>query len=456
MLLVAGVGTVTGIDRAAAQTVRGVQVNSGLALPVDIQSHPSDPSRLFICEQRGTIKVIENGTLLGPFFLDINSLVIDTLDERGLLGMAFHPDYDQNGYFFVHYVAPGGTQGISTIRRYSVTANPNVADPNSGLTIMTLAQPFFNHNAGQLAFGPNDGYLYISFGDGGSGGDPSNRAQNDGLRFGKMLRVDINGDDFPADPGNNYAIPPDNPFVGAGNPLDEIWAKGLRNPWRFAFDPHNGDLYIGDVGQENWEEINYTPGTSTGGENYGWKLYEANACFSGACNPAGLQFPIHAYSSNGGPCSVTGGVVYRGSEIPGLCGTYFFADWCNDQIWSFRMEGGVMKDFMERTAQIEDGFQINALATFGVDALGEMYFVNRNSGLLYKIEYDSGGPLLGDFDSDGDVDAVDFATFAQCFGGAGNPPSANCPPGVVADLDCDIDVDLGDFATLAQNFTGSQ
>jgi glucose/arabinose dehydrogenase len=434
-------------------------VSSGLSRPVDLTAPPGDENRLFIVEQSGTIRIIKNGTLLATPFLDIDALVRDTsgTDERGLLGLAFHPNYATNGYFFVYYIDTSTGIGDSKLVRYTVSGDPatsDTADPNSAHQILTLDQPYANHNGGQLRFGPKDGYLYVGLGDGGSADDPGNRAQNKSLWFGKLLRIDPDGDDFPADPNANYAVPPDNPGFAA----PEIWALGLRNPWRYAFDAVTGDLYIGDVGQAAWEEIDFQPAASSGGENFGWRPYEGNECVLGPCNPAGLTFPVHTYAHSLGRCSITGGVVYRGSDIPDLCGTYFFADWCSDEIWSFRIAAGSVADFRDRTAELEPPGppSIQNIATFGTDGRGEIYVCDRDDGEVFKIV--PAGPLapLGDLDDDGDVDLTDFALFAQCFAGSDNPPATGCPAGVNADLDCDADVDLTDFATFGQNFTGSQ
>lgn len=457
--LLVGAVLAIGTHSASAQTVKGIFITAGLTQPTDIESTPSQPDLLFVLEQPGRIRIIQNGVLLATPFLDITGLVNNSGNEQGLLGLAFHPDYATNGYFFVYYTAPGGS-GISTLRRYQVTANPLIADPSSGLTILTLQQPFTNHNAGQLRFGPNDGYLYFGFGDGGSANDPGNRAQNTGVWFGKMLRIDIDGDDFPTDPNLNYAIPSDNPFVGGGNPLDEIWAIGLRNPWRFCFDPVTGDMYIGDVGQNAREEIDFQPASSTGGENYGWRCMEALACTGSSgctCNAPALTLPVHEYTHVSGNCSITGGVVYRGQKIPDFCGTYFFADYCSAQIWSFKLVNGVVTNFANRTSELAPGGgrSINSITTFGTDAAGEIYIADRG-GEIFKIAQGVPGPFaLADFDTDGDVDTPDFSIFTQCFAGSNNPPAATCPDGVSADLDCDGDVDALDFVLFSQSYTGS-
>ena len=246
-----------GWQSLSATELTTVRVASGLSAPVFVISPPGDMQRAFIVEQPGRIKILLDGEILPAAFLDITNDV-SYGGERGLLGLAFHPNYENNGYFFVNYTNNSGTTIIS---RFTVTSDPDIADPNSETLILSITQPFGNHNGGMLAFGPNDGYLYIGMGDGGSGGDPGNRSQDDGELLGKMLRIDIDG-------GSPYGIPEDNPFEGRGDPLDEIWAKGLRNPWRFSFDRSSGDMYISDVGQNAWEEIDFQPASSAGGEKY--------------------------------------------------------------------------------------------------------------------------------------------------------------------------------------------
>ena len=264
-------------------TIQLQQVVSGLNLPVTVENAGDGSGRIFIVQQTGQIRILSGGTLLPTPFLNISALV-SCCGEQGLLGLAFHPDYANNGFFYVNYT---NVAGDTVVARYEVSAtDPNVADPNSAQTVLTQDQPFSNHNGGQLAFGP-DGYLYIALGDGGSGGDPQDNGQNLNTWLGKLLRVDVNGDDFPGDPNRNYAVPPDNPFVGIAG-LDEIWAYGLRNPWRCTFDRVTGDLFIADVGQNAWEEINFQPASSGGGENYGWDVLEGAHCFEdipqGSCN----------------------------------------------------------------------------------------------------------------------------------------------------------------------------
>jgi glucose/arabinose dehydrogenase len=371
-------------EPASALTTQ--RVASGLNRPIHVTA-PEGDDRLFIVEQRGVIKILRNGAVLPEPFLDIDALVpnISGNDERGLLGLAFHPDYAANGLFFVNYT---NLASDTVIARYSVSGDPDVADPGSALVLMTIDQPFGNHNGGHIAFGPNDGYLYIGMGDGGGSGDPQNNGQRDDTLLGKMLRIDVNCATPPC-------IPPGNPFAGPGLPLDEIWAKGVRNPYRWSFDRLTGDMYIADVGQNLWEEISFQPAfPETLGANYGWRLMEATHCYNppSNCNPDNnLVLPIHEYSHGGNPfrCSVTGGYVYRGNAIPSLHGTYFFADFCSGQIWSFRYANGQLTEFAERTAELTpDVGTISDIGGFGEDGFGELYIVDRDaasSGEVFKI-----------------------------------------------------------------------
>jgi glucose/arabinose dehydrogenase len=356
---------------ANAQQVELQQVASGLNRPVAI-THAGD-NRLFIVLQGGTIVVHDGTSLLPGNFLDITALIGDSSNEKGLLGLAFHPDYAQNGFFFVDYT---DTNGDTVIARYTVSStNANRADPASARVLLRIDQPFANHNGGQLQFGP-DGYLYIGMGDGGSGGDPGNRAQNLNDLLGKLLRIDV-------DNGNPYAIPASNPFVGRAGARPEIWAYGVRNPWRFSFDRAAGDLYIADVGQGEREEINLQPATSIGGENYGWRLMEGKQCFtpSSNCNNGTLVLPIIDYGHGTGDCSVTGGYVYRGARYPRLHGTYIYADYCSGIIWgATRNADGTWSSrvLIDTTHMI---------STFGEDANGELYVARHatTSGAVFRI-----------------------------------------------------------------------
>ena len=361
----------------AAANLATVRVAQGLSGPVFVTAPPGDGSRLFIVEfNTGRIKILKNGSLLSTPFLDIGSLVTNNMNF-GLLGLAFHPQYQSNGYFYVQYV---DNALLPTVARYQVSGDPDVANAGSALTVIQISA-IVDHQGGTIAFGP-DGYLYVGFGDGQSA-DPSNKAQNDGDLHGKLLRLDVDG-------GTPYAIPATNPFVGAGNPLDEIWAKGFRNPFRFSFDRLTGDLYIGDVGQFSREEVDFQPAASGGGENYGWRLMEGNLCFNPptSCDPGGLTAPIHYYAHAGGGCSgsISGGAVYRGTAILGLQGRYFFADYCSAKIWSFRYDGATLTGFTDHTAQLAPGggLQINVPTAIGEDASGELYIVDMG-GEIFKI-----------------------------------------------------------------------
>ncbi|MEW5248433.1 PQQ-dependent sugar dehydrogenase [Microbulbifer sp. 2201CG32-9] len=318
----------------------------------------------------GRVKILDrtSGALVSTF-LSISGL--NTGSEQGLLGLAFDPDYANNGYFFVNY-----TQNSRTfVTRYQRSnLNPQLADPGSAQVVFSISQPFSNHNGGWIAFGP-DGYLYIAMGDGGSAGDPANRAQNLNDLLGKMLRIDVGS--LP------YSIPVGNPFG------DEIWSYGLRNPWRPSFDRSSGDLWIADVGQNSWEEVNFQPASSSGGTNWGWRCYEGNNPFntSGCPSPSTLEFPIWEYSRGGSPfrCSVTGGYVYRGSAIPSLDGTYFFADYCSDQIWSLKYDGTTLSEFTERTGELAPTVgSIDSISSFGEDYFGELYICDIG-GEIYKV-----------------------------------------------------------------------
>ena len=334
---------------------------SGFTRPIQA-THAGDGShRLFVVEQIGRIRVIKNGEVLPAPFLDISHL-ISCCAERGLLGLAFHPDYEDNGYFYVNYTRK--KDGATVIARYSVSRNPAKADLGSASTILTVAQPYFNHNGGQLLFSPVDGYLYIGMGDGGKRGDPHNHGQDKETLLGAMLRLDVDG-------GTPYAIPPDNPYVGVAG-ADEIWAIGLRNPWRFSFDQATGDLYIGDVGQDTWEEINYQAAHTLGGLNFGWRCKEGTHPYNflDACHSARFTDPIATYNHDLG-IAVTGGFVYRGNLYPALVGYYFYADFGSSRIWSIRKMGPNTWS----TPQQELVTDLN-ISAFGEDEAGELYVVD--------------------------------------------------------------------------------
>ena len=362
-----------------------VRVAGGFTRPVFVTAAPGDTARLFVVEQRGAdargrIKILKHGVPLSRAFLTTDPLA--TGFEQGLLGLAFAPDFATTGRFYVDYTRADGT---TVVERHTVSADPDSANP-AGTVLLTVAQPYENHNGGWLGFGP-DGYLYVALGDGGSGGDPGDRAQDLNSPLGKLLRLDVSG--------AAYAIPPSNPFAGAVTGLDEIWAFGLRNPWRPSFDRLTGDLVIADVGQGQLEEIDFQPRTSPGGENYGWRCYEGTNFYSesattpcGSCLAAGCPkiAPSYEYPHTLGRCSVTGGYVYRGDSIPDLEGAYFFADYCAGSIYSGRFVGGALVDVVGRTAELAPGagLSIDNITSFGEDAQGELYLCDQD-GEIYKI-----------------------------------------------------------------------
>ncbi len=365
------------ILQSGAQDLDIELYTSGLDRPVNIK-HAGD-DRLFVVEQDGLIRIIDSdGSLITQPFLNINSRVVDIGgigDERGLLGLAFHPDYATNGFFYVNYINNSGNTVVSRYTRS--TTNPSLADPSSELILLTITQPAGNHNGGDMAFGP-DGYLYIATGDGGFGGDPDDRAQDLGDLLGKMLRIDVDN----TSNGNNYAIPAGNPYIGNAAALDEIWAYGLRNPWKFSFDRDNNDLWIGDVGQGQIEEINRVPSTESG-QNYGWRCYEGNATFNttGCPGAATMTFPVAEYDHfNDGlfKCSITGGYRYRGTGYPNFQGLYFFADYCSNEIGYLTPNGTDWDITFEQ-------FSGNGWTAFGEDNSGELYIAGINSGNIYRI-----------------------------------------------------------------------
>jgi glucose/arabinose dehydrogenase len=356
----------TGVQVPVGQLeLRAERVVSGLSSPVHLTSPPGD-DRLFIVEQGGRIRVFEDGQLRSSPFLDIASRVRSG-GEQGLLSMAFHPDYATNGFFFVYYTDNGGD---TRVERYRVSADPNVADAASMKLILAHDQPYANHNGGLVMFGP-DGMFYIGLGDGGSGGDPHGHGQNRGTLLGALLRIDV-------DAGDPYGIPADNPFRDTAGARPEIWAYGLRNPWRFDFDEPTDHVYIADVGQNRWEEINVVD-AGAAGVNYGWKVREGAHCYNAStCASDGLTDPILEYDHGDG-CSITGGYVYRGSAIPELVGHYFFGDYCDGWVGSFRVDG----DRAVERVQWELGSLGNILS-FGEDAAGEVYVLSQN-GSVYRL-----------------------------------------------------------------------
>jgi glucose/arabinose dehydrogenase len=351
------------------------QTISGFERPVHI-THAGDGSgRLFVVEQEGRIRIIQDGEVLPEPFLDIVPLVSCCI-ERGLLSVAFPPN---NGHSPQHfYIDYTDSNGDTVIARYQVSSDPNRAGPDSAEVLLTIAQPYGNHNGGQLAFGP-DGYLYIGMGDGGSAGDPQNNAQNPGALLGKILRIDTETE--PADPARPYAIPPTNPFTQTEGYRPEIWALGLRNPWRFSFDRATGDLYIGDVGQNEYEEIDFQPAESDGGENYGWRCKEGFHDFNMAgCEGKQMVLPVAEYSNSGYDCSVTGGFVYRGDVYERMQGVYFYGDYCSGKIWGLQQQDGewINRLLLESSAG-------RRLTTFGEDEQGNLYIADLEGGTIMQL-----------------------------------------------------------------------
>jgi len=345
-------------------------VASGLRSPLDLQAAPGDRERLYVVEQGGRIRIILGGQLQPTPFLDVSGR-ISSGGERGLLGLAFHPQFAANRRFFVNYTDPRGDTHVAEFRASSADA----ADPASERVLLTETQPFANHNGGGLAF-DNTGRLLIALGDGGSGGDPLGNGQKLDTFLGKILRIDV-------DAGTPYAVPADNPFRATAGAAPEIWAYGLRNPFRIAVDRPSGDLYIGDVGQNRVEEIDVGLASRRGGENYGWNVTEGSQCYSpsSGCNRTGLTPPVYEYTHSEG-CSVTGGVVYRGCRVPDLAGTYFFGDYCTGLVRSFRLASGQATDVRDWTAGLRG---INSPSAFGLDADGEVYVVDYD-GEVYRLE----------------------------------------------------------------------
>lgn len=355
---------------------------SGINQPTNIENMGDD--RLFVTEQRGIIKIIQpSGEVNATAFLDIRSRVGSNANERGLLGLAFHPNYTENGYFYLNYT---NTAGNTIISRFSVMEeDPDQANPDSEVVLLEIDQPYTNHNGGCIKFGPDE-YLYIGMGDGGLFGDPAGAGQNGQVLLAKILRIDV-------DNGSPYGIPEGNPFIDDETVRDEIWALGVRNPWRFSFDRETGDMWIADVGQDLWEEVNFQLADSPGGENYGWNCYEGFEFYEpDACSGGPFTAPIHAYShdfSEGG-CSVTGGYVYRGTENPDLVGRYLYTDFCTGYIWSLMKDelGNWVNELLLEGAA-------NDYSTFGENADGDLFLAGLISGKIYKIVKDCSSLTLG-------------------------------------------------------------
>jgi glucose/arabinose dehydrogenase len=343
---------------------------SGLDIPLDIQNAGDGSGRLFIVEKRGIILILQKDQLLSQPFLDITGEVKSDGVEQGLLGLAFHPLYTQNGTFFVDYIDLNGNSVVA--RFHAATDNPNRADPASEADILHITQPYPNHNGGGLAFGPN-GYLYIGSGDGGSEGDPNRTGQNLQTLLGKLLRIDV-------DSGDPYTIPADNPFIGQTAP-PEIWAYGLRNPWRFSFDRLTGNLYIADVGQDAWEEVDFVPAGTPGGLNFGWSYFEGLHPYQDV-PPANAVFtkPVIEYSHDYG-CAVTGGYVYRGKALPEWQGVYFYGDFCSGNIW-----GLIQTSQGQWQSKIQFKTDVK-ITSFGVDEAGELYISDYATGRILRLTH---------------------------------------------------------------------
>lgn len=346
-------------------------VATGFSSPTQVTSAHDGSGRLFVVEQGGRVRILKDGAVLPRPFLDISDRV-SCCGERGLLSIAFP---QEGPVFYVDYTDPNGDTTLSRV----FVSDPDVANPYTEQVLLKIAQPFANHNGGQLAFGP-DGYLYVGMGDGGSAGDPNNNGQNLTSLLGKILRIDVVG-------RSTYAIPASNPFFGLSSARNEIWAYGLRNPWRFSFDRKTGDLFIGDVGQDAWEEVDFQPVGSAGGANYGWRLTEGNHCFNPVtgCSFAGITPPVAEYGHVGGNCSITGGFVYRGRDFARLSGIYFYADYCSGRVWGLRNDASGW----ETQELLKPGYGITS---FGEGDTGEVYAVDGNSGTLYRL-VDADGPL---------------------------------------------------------------
>jgi glucose/arabinose dehydrogenase len=381
--LLIGCGLLVAVSTASA--VESELFVSGLESPLFVTA-PVGDSRVFVVEQPGYIQIYDPNGVHRSTFLDI-AAIVGFGGEQGLLGLAFSPTYATDRKFYVNYTNNSGDTVIA--RYFASLADPDLANP-MGQLVLTINQPFSNHNGGRIAFGP-DGYLYIGMGDGGSGGDPLGSGQDINSLLGKILRVHVNG-------LAPYTIPADNPYVGIAG-RDEIWAIGMRNPWGLMFDSQTGDLYCVDVGQESWEEVNVQPASSTGGENYGWNIMEGRHCYEppSGCDQTGLVLPVHEYSHSQG-CSITGGTAYRGA-IASIQGHYFFADLCSSRIWSFVWDGaGGITDFRDRTAELAPGggLAIESISGFGTDGQGELYIVDLAGEVFRVTEGAIDVPPVGD------------------------------------------------------------
>ncbi len=417
-----------------------------VSFPTFLTHAPGDFERVFVLEKAGRIRVIKDGELVQDPFLDIDGLVAGSMLEQGLLGLAFHPDYQENGLFYVYYASD--PDGDRVLARYQVTEDPDIADPGSASPVLSIAASYQSHFGGWLGFGPLDGFLYVSVGDAGIGLDQPDNAQNLDVLLGKMLRIDVNSDQFPEDEGRNYAIPADNPLVGAPG-ADEIWAWGLRNPWRCSFDRATGDLYIGDVGPTLWEELNYQPAGSPGGRNYGWDCKQGTHCTNQQtcdCTDGTLTDPILDYPHEGPLSAVIGGYVYRGCAVPELEGAFIFGDWGQQRVRLMRHEAGSVTLLEEIQDDLDpDDHQVSSVTSFGEDAYGELYICDSAPGEIFKIV--SVAPPLPDCNIHGVRDACELAdaTAADADGdGVLDACDPHCPP----DLNADDEVGITDLLEL--------
>ena len=348
-------------------------VANGFFRPVLLTNAGDDTGRLFILEQNGRIWIYLDGQILSDAFLDLTDRVSQSVtrgySELGLLGLAFPPDFAESGVFYVHY---NDRNNRTTLSQFNLSDDPNIGDPTSEVVLLTLDQPFPNHNGGEIAFGPNDGYLYMGLGDGGSAGDPLDTGQDPSDWYGSILRIAVTGD-------GTYSVPEDNPSASREGFAPEVWSYGLRNPYRFSFDSATGDMYIADVGQNVWEEINFQPAESAGGENYGWSDYEASAAYSSSAVPADMTYPVAEYSHEAGRCSVTGGYVYRGEAVPELEAVYLYGDYCSGETWAAwrNLDGEWQSDLFYPVGE--------NVTAFGRDQAGELYIVTYN-GDVYRID----------------------------------------------------------------------
>jgi len=450
-------------EDARAQTHRGTPTPLTLDLvasvdsePLFVVSPPGDFDRIFIVGRRGQISVVRNGALLATPFLDLSERVSTNRSERGLLGLAFHPNFATNGLFYVNYTSDGDDApfGDSVVARFQVEGDPmtdDTADAASLDVILTYEQPFSNHNAGWMGFGPDD-FLYIATGDGGGQEDPNEEAQDRSNLLGCILRIDVDADDFPAESLRDYAVPQTNPFVGQAGVRPEIWAYGLRNPFRADFDDATGEFWIVDVGQDSFEEINLQAASSVGGQNYGWDCREGFVCTGESqcdCQATIYTDPLYVYEHLLGRCSITGAAVYRGCSIPDLQGLFFFADFCTGEVWTLDDDGAGVT-VQNRTSELGVGnFQATSFST---DALGEVYLCTQSGG-VYRVAADNADGFVGpDCNANGVADACDIRTGFSDDSDASGVPDECEPDPCPADFNDDGAVSPADLSVLLSNW----